>query len=333
MRVWSLDSLRHDARAALRGLARSPAYVGTVLASLGVGIGACVAAFGVFDAVRLRSLPFPNATRLLVLSEVPAAGPPTTSECALRCDVSYSTFSQVLRLRAFRTIDAIAGYTSGGKVYTSGGEPVPVSGGVVTPNLFDLLRVAPVLGRPLTAADDQLGVPLATVLSHEMWATFFGSDSSIVGNIVKLSDSQYTVVGVMPPGFDFEVGSRFWLPVVPTLDPSTRPSTRSLTVLARLAQGHTLAEARAELALVDGLTAVSGGNSVAMKLEARRIRERYFASTQSHDVIFAAMVGCLMLLACTNLANLSLVRALDQQREFAMRSALGASDSGWRATS
>lgn len=320
----ALDAISFDLRQALRALRRRPGYVATVVGSLALGIGGSVAAFGVLDAVRLRALPFPSADRLVVVSEVPADQGSAAPDCALRCDVSYTTFSQVLRPRRYSTIDAVAGFTSGGKVYMAGGAPVPVSGGVVSPNVFSLMGAAPILGRPLTAADDQLGVPLVTVLSHDMWATFFGSDPSIVGKVVKLSDSQYTVVGVMPPGFDFEVGSKFWLPAVPTLDPSTRPSIRSLTVLARLAPGRTMAEARAELAAVELPLATSGGTRVPMRLEARPLRERYVTATQSHDAIFAAMVGCLMLLACANLANLALVRALDQQREFAMRSALGA---------
>lgn len=319
-----LEDFGTQGRAALRALWRTPVYSLTVIASLALGIGASVAAFGVIDAVRLRALPFPSADRLLVLSEVPNDGTPTPSDCALRCDVSYATFSRLLRTTTLRTLDAIAGHTSGGKVYMAGGEPMPVSGGVVSPNVFDLLRVSPHMGRPLTAADDQLGVPLVTVLSHRLWASVLGSDPAIIGKVIKLSDSQYTVVGVMPPGFDFESNNDFWLPTVPTLDPSTRPSIRSLTVLARLAPGRTIAEARSELALLELPDAGGAGARVPMRLDVAPLRERYVAATGSHDVIFAAMVGCLVLLACANLANLSLVRALDQRAEFAMRAALGA---------
>lgn len=324
MAARRLEILGTNLRAALRSLGRTPVYTATVVASLALGIGASVAAFGVIDAVRLRALPFPSAERLIVLSEVPADGSATPPDCALRCDVSYVTFSRVLRATSLRTVDAVAGYTSGGKVYMAGGEPVPVSGGVVSPNVFDLLRAAPLKGRPLTAADDQLGVPLVTVLSHGMWTTLLGSDPDIVGKVIKLSDSQYTVVGVMPPGFDFESDNDFWLPTVPTLDPSTRPSIRSLTVLARLAPGRTLADARAELARLDLPSAGGAGGRVPMRLDVAPLRERYVAATGSHDMIFAAMVGCLVLLACANLANLSLVRALDQRTEFALRAALGA---------
>lgn len=308
----------------LRTLARSPGYVLATVASLALGIGASVAAFGVIDAIRLRTLPFPSADRLLVLSEVPRSSPGGPN-CALECDVSYETFSQRLSNRSFQTLDAVAGFTSGGKVWMSNGEPVPVSGGVVSPNVFSLMRATPFLGRTLKAEDNQLGVGLVTVLSHAMWSNLLGADSGVVGKAIKLSDSQYTVVGVMPPGFDFEAGSQFWLPAVPTLDPSTRPSIKSLTVLGRLAPGRTLSEARAELAAVELPTQSGGGGRVEMTLEARAVRERYTTAAQSHDVIFAVMVGCLMLLGCANLANLSLVRALDRRREFALRATLGAS--------
>jgi hypothetical protein len=93
------------------------------------------------------------------------------------------------------------------------------------------------------------------VLSHDLWVGRFGSDPDIVGRSVRLSDTDYTVIGVMPPGFNHEVDNQFWLPVVPTLDPSTRPSIRSLTVIGRLAPGRTLAQLNAELATLDPLPA------------------------------------------------------------------------------
>ena len=134
--------------------------------------------------------------------------------------------------------------------------------------MFALLGVKPVIGRGLTADDDRLGVPLTTVLSHELWETQFGKDPGVIGTDVKLSDSHYTVVGVMPPGFRFEIASQFWLPAVPTLDPSTRPSIRTVSVFARLAPGRTIADLRAELATVE--PAVVGGAGAGAEDEARR---------------------------------------------------------------
>jgi len=312
-----------ELRGALRSLARSPGYLATVVVSLALGIGGAAAAFGVIDAVRLRALPFPDGDRLVVLGEVPAKD---ARECRTSCDVSYETYANVLRPHPPRALDALAGYTAGGKTLGTSGEPLLVLGGIVSSNMFSLLQTRPALGRGFTEEDDRLGVPLVTVLSHALWTGQFGSDPAIVGKTIKLSDSHYTVVGVMPAGFDFELRTQFWLPVVPTLDPSTRPSIRSLNVIGRLAPGRTLAQLNAELATLDPATLVRGGagSGVTMQVTAATLRSRYAGSTQSHDLVFAGIVACVLLIACANVANLVLVRTLHQLRELAVRSALGA---------
>ena len=314
-----------ELRFALRSLLRSPGFLITAVGSLAIAIGASVAAFSVIDAVRLRALPFVDAERLVLIGET-ATGPGTesTPPCRGGCNVSYETFDQVLRTRPFRSVDAIAASTNGAKSLTRNGEAVLVNGGVVSPNVFGLLGVKPVIGRGFTAEDDRLGVPLTTVLSHQLWETQFGKDPGVIGTDVKLSDSHYIIVGVMPPGFRSEISSDFWLPVVPTLDPSTRPSIRSVSVFARLAPGRTIADLRAELANVEPAVAAGPGRSQKTKLVADPLRERYTSSTRSHDVIFGAIVACLLALACANLANLVLTRTINRQREFAIRSALGA---------
>jgi predicted permease len=312
---------------ALRSLIRSPGFFLTAVLSLGLGLGAGAAAFSVLDAVRFRALPFPDGDRLVVLSEIPANPVErSAAPCRSLCDVSYETFTKVLQAGSFRTIDAVAGFTSGGKALNLGGEPILVTGGVVSPNLFDLLSVKPMMGRLLNEEDNRLGAAPAVLISHDMWTTHLARDPNVVGRIIKLSDTHYTIVGVMPPGFNHEVQNTFWLPAVPTLDPSTRPSIRSLTVIARLSPGRTLAQFRSELATIDPalLQSVQQGSRTAMTLAAEPLRTRYSESTGSHDLIFAAIVGCIILIAVANLANLVLVRTLHMQREFAVRSALGA---------
>ncbi|MBK9411138.1 MAG: ABC transporter permease [Gemmatimonadetes bacterium] len=303
-------------RLALRALLRTPGFTVTAVLSLALAIGASAAAFAVIDAVRFRALPFPDGDRLVLLSEVPIdeGGEARSAEgrgCRVACDVSYETFDQVLRRHRFRALDAVAGYSSGGKALATKGEPLLVTGGVISPNLLALLQVQPQLGRPFTADDDKVGAPPVTLLSHALWTSQFGADPGILGRVVKLSDTQYTVVGVMPPGFAHEVNSQFWLPVVPVLDPSTRPSIRTLTAIGRLAPGQTLAQLRAELstlepappAVVDAPGGGRGGvraPAPRLRLTAAPLRERYAASTQSHDLVFGAVVGCILLIACAN---------------------------------
>jgi putative ABC transport system permease protein len=313
-----------DLRAALRSLARSPGFLAAAVLSLALGIGAGAAAFGVIDAVRLRALPFKDGDRLVVLSEIPAGS--GASGCRSACDVSYETYANLLRVHPPRTLNAVAAYTSGGKALATGTDQIPVVGGVVSPNLFALLGARPALGRLLTPDDDRLGVPAVVVLSHDLWVNQLGSDPGILGKTVRLSDTQYGVIGVMPKGFEFESRSQFWLPVVPVLDPSTRPAIRSVTVIGHLAPGRTLEALRGELATIDPavLTQAGPGGKVTMRLDATPLRDRYTSTTRGHDLIFAAIVAFVLLIACANVANLALVRALYQQREFALRTALGA---------
>src|SRR5262249_25850847 len=143
-------------------------------------------------------------------------------------------------------------------------------------------------------------------------------DPAVLGTVVQLSDTRYTVVGVMPEGFDFESGARFWLPAVPSLDPSTRPSIRSVVVVGRLAHGATMEQARAELSALEP-TATVGATREPLHLTAAPLRVRYTEASGDNDLIFFAIVGAVVLIACVNLTNLLLTRGLDQRREFAVR--------------
>ncbi|PYP65371.1 MAG: hypothetical protein DMD26_11180 [Gemmatimonadetes bacterium] len=323
--IARLDLLRHELQLAARSLSRNAVFVITSVLSLALGIGASSAAFSVLDAVRFRALPFPHGERLVVIQEVPAAINGAPAACLTGCDPSYETFAQVLREHRFHSLEAVAGFTSGAKGLVLGDEITPVLGAVVSPNVFALLNVRPTIGRTFSAEDDRLGAPPVVVLSHTMWTARFAQDPAILGRVVKLSDTRYTVIGVMPAGFEFEVASQFWLPVVPTLDPSTRPSIRNLTVVARLAPSATIATLRAELSTIAPAVQLSArGQPVSTKLVAAPLRERYVASTQSHDLIFAGIVACVLLIAVANVATLLLVRTMQQERELAVRTALGA---------
>jgi predicted permease len=319
-----VELLRHDLRLAARSLSRSPVFVITTVLSLALGIGASAAAFSVLDAVRFRELPFPSGDRLVVIQEVPAALNGASAACPIGCNPSYETFAQVLREHSFHSLEAVAGFTSGVKGLVLGEEIAPILGGVVSPNVFGLLNARPSVGRTFTAEDDRLGAAPVVVLGYALWTGRFAQDPAIRGKVVKLSDTKYTVIGIMPAGFEFEAGSQFWLPVVPTLDPSTRPSIRTLTVVGRLAPRATIATLRAELSTIAPAVQVTArGQPVSTKLVAAPLRERYVASTQSHDVIFAGVVACVLLIAVANVATLLLVRTMQQERELAVRTALG----------
>jgi putative ABC transport system permease protein len=328
MNTW-IEGVVQDFRLAFKTLRANPAFTATVTLSLALAIGASSSAFSVVDAVRFRALPFPDADRLILVAEVPATQAPGTAvsanACRVACSVAFTTYQNTLSRVHLRTMDAIAAHVSGIKALTVNGESESVLGGLVSDSIFAMMKVAPVIGRAFSAEDHKLGAAPVTLLSHELWTTRFGAAPSAIGTVVQLSDTRYTVIGVMPQGFDFESGSKFWLPAVPSLDPSTRPSIRSVTVIARLARGATLEQARAELSALE-LPAPSRG-AEPVKLSAAPLRARYTEASRNHDVVFLAVVLAVVLIACVNLTNLLLTRGLDQRREFAVRSALGAEPS------
>jgi putative ABC transport system permease protein len=207
---------------AVRSLLRTPAFLATALLSIGLSVGTAATAFGVIDAVRFRALPFRNGARLVLLSEVAADGgakAAPTGACKIACDMPYITYD-ALRALKFTTLDAVAAYGAGLKTMDVNGDPVPVLANVVSENLFDLLGVRPILGRSIAAADNRVGAADVAVLSHDLWVTRFAADPGVIGRAVKFSEKPFTIVGVMPPGFEFETGAKLWIPAVPTLDPS-----------------------------------------------------------------------------------------------------------------
>lgn len=317
--LW--ERARTDAAIGIRALRTNVGFTLTVVLSLALAIGAASSAFSVVDAIRFRALPFADADRLVLIAEVPENG-----DCGASCNVAFVTYQRTLANRAFRTFTSVAAHVSGIKSLTTNGESEPVLGTLATDNLFPMLAATPMRGRPFTTEDNTLGAAPVVILSYDLWATRFGENPSVIGERIQLSDTRYTVVGIMPRGFDFESGSRFWLPAVPSLDPSTRPSIRAVTVLGHLAPGATIEQARAELAGVS-LSLSEGRDSkatVPLTLTALPLRTRYTAATQGYDLIFFSVVLAVVLIACANLTNLLLARGLDQRREFAVRAALGA---------
>ena len=202
--------LTQDCPIAARVLLRRRAFLVTGVLSLALAIGTSTAAFSVVDAIRFRSLPLRDGDRLVAIIEVavPGTGPARapSPDCSRSCDVSYRTYSTVLRTQRLLSLNGVAAFTAGVKALDKNGEPIALLGSLASDNLFAMLGVRPQLGRGITADDDRVGATPVVVISHDLWVTQFGRDPSTIGRDVQLSDTRYTIIGIMPPGFEYESG-------------------------------------------------------------------------------------------------------------------------------
>ncbi|MBO0798645.1 MAG: ABC transporter permease, partial [Blastocatellia bacterium] len=235
-----IDTIFQDLRYSLRMLKKSPGLTFVAVVTLALGIGANTAIFSVVNAVLLRSLPYRDPDRLVLLSYFrPGEG------------VAVATGRSFVRWRIqTKSFEQISGYRSDTVDLTGSGEPEQLDAGIISADLFATLGVTPALGRPFTPEEDTAGGPPAVILSDALWRRRFSGDPRVMGRALTIGDKSRTVVGIMPPGFRFLGDADLWLPLSLNLTEELKPQGPSfrMNVIARLKPGMTMETARADVA-------------------------------------------------------------------------------------
>ena len=309
-----MNTFIKDIRFGLRSLAKRPGFTAIAVITLALGIGASTAIFSVVDGVLLRPLPYPHAEQIVQLREVTAKGTKIAFAEPNFLDVRSRT----------RTLEAVAQYGGELTTVTGGSEPVRAQAFAVSGDFFKVLGVNPIVGRTFGPDETKPGGAPAAVVSYGFWQRVLSGKPDLGGTSLRIADQSVSVIGVMPAGLAFPHDAEIWLPR--ELFPAeTSRSGHNWSVVARMRPTVTTEQAKTELSAIGKQLKQEHGQEMdAVDFTVIPQQEYMVGDVRGALVVIFVAVGFLLVVACANVANLLLAQVTTRQREFAVRSSLGA---------